>query len=65
MATNNNVTGSYCLSKQVTRVTSHHLYYSVCSKCPPPARAEARTDAAPLAYSTFNNRVTLKQPIRC
>ena len=36
-----NMTGSYCLSK-VTCVTSHHLYYSVCSKCPPPARTQAR-----------------------
>jgi len=27
MATNNSMTGSYCLSKKnVTRVTSHHLY---------------------------------------
>jgi len=41
MATNNNMTSSYCLSKKVTRVTSHHLYYSMCSKCPPPARTQA------------------------
>jgi len=37
MTTNNSMTGSYCLSKKVTRVTSHlthHLYYSMCSKCP-------------------------------
>jgi len=42
MTTNNNMTGSYCLSKNVTRVTSHHLYYSMCSKCPPPAQTQAR-----------------------
>jgi len=42
MATNNNMTGSYCLVKKVTRVTSHHLYYSICSKCRPPARTQAR-----------------------
>jgi len=41
MATNNNMTGSYCLSKKVTRITSHHLDYSMCSKCPPPARTQA------------------------
>jgi len=46
MATNNNVTGSYCLSKWVTRVTSHHLYYSMCTKCPPPARTQARRRCA-------------------
>jgi len=42
MATNSNMTGSYCLLKKVTRVTSHHLYYSMCSKCPPPAQMQAR-----------------------
>jgi len=39
----NSVTGSYCNSKKVTRITSHHLYYSMCSKCPPPARTQVRT----------------------
>jgi len=29
MATNNNMTGSYCLSKKSH--VSHHLYYSMCS----------------------------------
>jgi len=52
----------FIVSQKVTRVTSHHLYYSVCSKCPPPARAQAR-DAAPLACSTFNNRVTRSGPL--
>jgi len=42
MATNKSVTGSYCLSKKVTCITSHHLYYSMCSKCPPPAPARAQ-----------------------
>jgi len=23
------------VSQKVTRVTSHHFYYSMCSKCPP------------------------------
>jgi len=36
------VTGSYCLlSLKKSHVTSHYLYYSVCSKCSPPARAQA------------------------
>jgi len=43
------------VSKKVARVISHHLYYSVCSKCPPPARTQA------LADSTFNNRVSVTQ----
>ena len=46
MATNNNVTGSYCLSKKVTPITSHHLYYSMCSKCLPPARTQVRRRCA-------------------
>jgi len=48
MATNNSVTGSYCLSKKVTRIASHHLYYSMCSKCPPPARTQVRRRCATL-----------------
>jgi len=43
MATNNVVTCSYCLSKKVSRITSHHLYYSMCSKYPPPARTQCGT----------------------
>jgi len=39
------------ISQKVTRVTSHHLYYSMCLKCPPPART-------PLANGSFNNCVT-------
>jgi len=26
------------VSQKVTRVTSHLLYYNMCSKCPPPVR---------------------------
>jgi len=29
------------VSQKVTRVTSHPLYYSMCSKCPPLARMQA------------------------
>jgi len=46
--------------KKVTRVTSHHLYYSMCSKCPTPARTQAHIDAA---EATFNNRVTQTVPL--
>jgi len=28
------------ISQKVTRVTSHYLYYSVCSKCPSAARMQ-------------------------
>jgi len=35
-----NTIGNYCISK-VTRVRSHPLYYSMCSKCPSPARMQA------------------------
>lgn len=27
--------------KNITRVSSHHLYYGLCSKCPPPKRSQA------------------------
>jgi len=29
------------VSQEVTRVTSHPLYYSMCSKCPPPVLMQA------------------------
>jgi len=51
------------VSQKVTRVTSHHLYYSVCSKCLPAARAQACMTLVPLAKSTFNNRVTQRGPL--
>jgi len=35
-----NASGNYCL--KVTPVTSHYLYYSMCSKCFSLARAQAR-----------------------
>ena len=59
-----NITGSYCLLslKKVTRVTSHHLYCSVCSKCPVQYEHK-RVDIAPLSDSTFNNRVTRSGPL--
>jgi len=44
------------------RVTSHHLYYSMCSKCPPPARTQVEM-LKPLDISTFNNRVTQSGPL--
>jgi len=28
-------------SQKVTRIVSHHLYCSMCSKCPPPAGVQA------------------------
>jgi len=31
----------FIVSQKVTRVTSHHPYYSMCSKCPPPVRKQA------------------------
>jgi len=39
-----NTTGSYCLSvsQKVTCAISHHLYYTVSSKCLPSARTQAR-----------------------
>jgi len=40
---------------------SHHIIfcYSICSKCPPPARTQGRVQTlTSLANSTFNNRVT-------
>jgi len=56
MTTNNSMTGSYCLSKNVTRVTSHHLYYSICSQCPPPARTQVRR---PWCHSTSAHSITV------
>jgi len=29
------------ITQKVTRVTSHHLYFSMCSKCPPAAQTQA------------------------
>ena len=42
----------------VARVTSHNLYFSVCSNCPPPAET-----LTPLFNSTVNNRVTQSDPL--
>jgi len=43
MATNKSVTGSYCLSKKVTRITSHHLYYSIMLKMSASVRRRPRS----------------------
>jgi len=32
----------FIVSQKVTSITSHHLYYSMWSKCPPPARTQPR-----------------------
>jgi len=56
------MTGSYCLSNTVTRVTSHHLYYSVCSKCPLQHKHK-RVDADATRHYQFNNRVTQSGPL--
>ena len=32
----------FIVSQKVTRITSHHLYYSMWSKCSPPAQTQAR-----------------------
>jgi len=58
------MTDSYLSLNIVTdvRVTSHNLYFSVCSKCPPPARTQARKTLTPLSNSTVNNRVTQSGP---
>jgi len=29
------------ITQKVTRVTSHHLHFSMCSKCPPAAQTQA------------------------
>ena len=55
------MTGSYCLSK-VTRVTSHRLYYSMCSKCPSPARTQARRCCA-TRLQHIQNHVTQSGPL--
>jgi len=29
------------ITQKSTRITSHHLHFSMCSKCPPAAQAQA------------------------
>jgi len=50
------------VSQKVTRVTSHHLYYSICSKFRL-LHERKHVNTAPLAYSTFNNSVTHRGPL--
>jgi len=47
------MTGScQLMSLKKSHVTPHHLYYSVCSKCPPPAWMQApRHCHSPAAHS--------------
>ena len=47
----------------MVHVTSHNLYSSVYSKCPPPARTQARKTLTPLFNSTVNNLVTQSGPL--
>jgi len=49
----------------MTRVATHHLYHSMCSKCPPPARTQAVDigSLTQLANSTFSNCVTQSSPL--
>jgi len=47
--------------EKVARVTSHHLYYSMCSKCPPPTQTQARM-LKPVTIRTFNNRAAQSGP---
>ena len=44
--------------KTIVRVTSHNLYFSVYSQCPPPARMQV-----PLSNNTVNNHVTESGPL--
>jgi len=50
------------LSLKITHVTSHHLYYSVCSKCLPLAQTQARRCCA-TCLQHFNNRATQSGPL--
>jgi len=62
MATN--MTGSNCfIGSQKSHVSSHHLYYSMCSKCPPPARTQARRRWSHSPTAHFNNRVSQSGPL--
>jgi len=53
MVTNNNVTGSYCLSKK-PHVSHHIIFITVYAQNVRLQHECKRVDAAPLAYSTFN-----------
>jgi len=62
MATNNNITGSYCLSKK-SHVSHHIIFITVSAQNVRLLDERKHVDAAPLAYSTFNNRVTHSGPL--
>jgi len=64
MATNNNMTGSYCLSKK-SHVSHHIIFITVCGyvlKMSAPARTQARRRWHHSTF-TFNNRVTRSGPL--
>jgi len=62
MATNNNMTGSYCLSKK-SHVSHHIIFITVSAQNVRLLHECKHVDAAPLAYSTFNNHVTHSGPL--
>ena len=62
MATNNNVTGSYCLSKK-SHMSHQLIFITVCAQNVRLQHERKHADAAPLAYSTFNNRATQSGPL--
>jgi len=37
------------ITQKVTRVTSHHLYFSMCAKCPSAAQTQVVDSSGPLA----------------
>ena len=62
MATNNNMTGSYCLSKK-SHVSYHVIFIAVCAQNVRLQHERKHVHDAPLAYCTFNNRVTQSGPL--
>jgi len=62
MATNNNMTASYCLSKK-SHVSHHIIFITVSAQNVRLLYERKHVDAEPLAYSTFNNPVTHSGPL--
>jgi len=62
MATNNSVTGSYCLSKK-SHVSHHIIFITVCAQNVRLQHERKCVDVVPQAKSTFNNRVTRSGPL--
>ena len=56
------MTGSYCLSKK-SHVSPHIIFITVCAQNVRLQHERKQVDAAPLAYSTFNNRVSQSGPL--